>query len=86
MKPRPSIYIPDFIAANQKDRADNCLSGTKWELVEKLREDIRDFKKKQNLDKVIIIFFYQVEDLCFFDLWYFLNFMEGHFHNIRSHL
>ncbi|RUS77491.1 hypothetical protein EGW08_014738 [Elysia chlorotica] len=55
MKPRPSIYIPDFIAANQKDRADNCLSGTKSEMVEKLREDIRDFKKKQNLEKVIVL-------------------------------
>ena len=52
MKPRPSIYIPDFIAANQKDRADNYLTGTKSELVERLREDIRDFKTKQNLDKV----------------------------------
>ena len=28
MKPRPSIYCPDFIAANQEDRADNTLSGT----------------------------------------------------------
>ncbi|GFR65946.1 inositol-3-phosphate synthase [Elysia marginata] len=55
MKPRPSIYIPDFIAANQKDRADNCLTGTKSELVDKLREDIRDFKNKQNLDKVIVL-------------------------------
>ena len=27
MKPRQSIYCPDFIAANQKDRADNVLSG-----------------------------------------------------------
>ena len=27
MKPRPSIYSPDFIAANQEDRADNVLSG-----------------------------------------------------------
>ena len=27
MKPRRSIYCPDFIAANQADRADNILSG-----------------------------------------------------------
>lgn len=27
MKPRPSIYCPDFIAANQADRADNLLKG-----------------------------------------------------------
>ena len=25
MRPRPSIYYPDFIAANQSDRADNVL-------------------------------------------------------------
>ena len=29
MKPLPSIYYPDFIAANQEDRADNILSGSK---------------------------------------------------------
>lgn len=27
MKPRPSIYCPDFIAANQEDRANNVLTG-----------------------------------------------------------
>lgn len=27
LKPRPSIYCKDFIAANQEDRADNVLSG-----------------------------------------------------------
>ena len=52
LRPRPSIYCPDFIAANQADRADNVLTGTKREMVEQLRADIRDFKKKQKLDKV----------------------------------
>ncbi|RLV62504.1 hypothetical protein DV515_00019246, partial [Chloebia gouldiae] len=28
MKPRPSIYIPEFIAANQEERADNVLRGS----------------------------------------------------------
>jgi len=55
MKPRPSIYFPDFIAANQKDRADNVLVGTKWEQMERIRSDIRDFKKSQGLDKVIVL-------------------------------
>lgn len=43
MRPLPSIYYPDFIAANQEDRADNVLPGNKacWEHVDKLREDIR---------------------------------------------
>lgn len=69
MVPLPSIYIPDFIAANQKDRANNVLEvqsrtmahpadpsqGTKEVLIEKLRKDIRDFKEKNKLDKVIIL-------------------------------
>jgi myo-inositol-1-phosphate synthase len=29
LRPRPSIYYPDFIAANQSDRADNVLGGSK---------------------------------------------------------
>jgi myo-inositol-1-phosphate synthase len=43
MKPLPSIYYPDFIAANQEDRADNILPGDKacWDHVEHLRKDIR---------------------------------------------
>ena len=52
MTPRRSIYCPAFIAANQVDRADNILSGSKQEMMEQIREDIRDFKQKNNLDKV----------------------------------
>ena len=52
LKPRPSIYCPDFIAANQVDRADNVMSGTKQEMMEQIRMDIRDFKANNNLDKV----------------------------------
>jgi len=55
LKPRPSIYYPDFIAANQSDRADNVLGGTKWEQLEQIRADIRDFKAKKQVDKVIVL-------------------------------
>jgi myo-inositol-1-phosphate synthase len=43
MKPLPSPYYPDFIAANQEDRADNVLKGSKasMEHVEQIRKDIR---------------------------------------------
>lgn len=43
MKPLPSIYYPDFIAANQGDRADNCIAGSKAciDHVEQIRKDIR---------------------------------------------
>ncbi|KAJ5893233.1 hypothetical protein N7495_004924 [Penicillium taxi] len=57
LKPLPSIYYPDFIAANQEDRADNLIEGSKacWEHVEKIQQDIRDFKAQNELDKVIIM-------------------------------
>lgn len=43
MQPLPSIYYPDFIAANQEDRADNVLEGNKAceAHVEQIRKDIR---------------------------------------------
>lgn len=54
--PLPSIYYPDFIAANQEDRADNLIPGSKACMahVEQLRKDIRDFKAANGLDKVIV--------------------------------
>ncbi|MCJ1368428.1 Myo-inositol-1-phosphate synthase [Acarospora aff. strigata] len=56
MKPLPSIYYPDFIAANQEDRADNLLDGSKASMahVDQIREDIRAFKARNGLDKVIV--------------------------------
>jgi myo-inositol-1-phosphate synthase len=52
----PSIYYPDFIAANQEERADNILPGSKASMahVEQIRKDIRDFKSANGLDKVIV--------------------------------
>ena len=44
MVPLPSIYYPDFIAANQEDRADNLdqgKQGLQLEHVEQIRKDIR---------------------------------------------
>ena len=55
MTPRPSIYIPDFIAANQSDRADNVLKGTKSEMMKQIQQDIKDFKTKKWLDKVMSV-------------------------------
>ncbi|GME85016.1 unnamed protein product [Ambrosiozyma monospora] len=60
IKPLPSIYYPDFIAANQDERADNCYNRQgnnistkgKWSHVEQIRKDIRDFKQKNKLDKL----------------------------------
>merc|ERR1711871_1233039 len=55
LKPMPSIYFPDFIAANQADRADNILVGSKQEQMDKIREDIRGFKARNGLDKVVVL-------------------------------
>lgn len=55
IKPLPSIYFPDFIAANQSDRADNVLTGTKQEQMDQIRKDIRDFKAQNGLDQVILL-------------------------------
>jgi len=53
--PLPSIYIPDFIAANQADRANNLIKGTREEQLAQLRKDIRDFKQNNKCDRVIVI-------------------------------
>jgi len=53
--PLPSIYYPDFIAANQADRANSVIPGSKKDHLERLRQDIRDFKKNNQVDKVIVL-------------------------------
>ena len=53
--PLPSIYYPDFIAANQSNRANNTISGNKLENLNHIRKDIRQFKKKNNLDTVVVL-------------------------------
>jgi myo-inositol-1-phosphate synthase len=53
--PLPSIYFSDFIAANQGERADNVLTGSKQEQMDQIRHHIQDFKKNNGLDKVILL-------------------------------
>ncbi|KAI8328362.1 hypothetical protein BC941DRAFT_363811 [Chlamydoabsidia padenii] len=54
--PLPSVYYPDFIAANQFDRADNLIPGTdKRAHVNHIRQDIRDFKAAHGLDKIVVV-------------------------------
>lgn len=55
LRPRPSIYDPDFIAANQSDRADNVIRGTRLEQYEQIRKDIRDFRERSGVDSVIVL-------------------------------
>lgn len=56
MKPLPSVYYPDFLAANQQERANNLVPpGTKQQHLDHLRKDIRQFKKANNLDSVVVL-------------------------------
>ncbi|XP_069042129.1 inositol-3-phosphate synthase 1-A [Lepisosteus oculatus] len=64
LKPRPSIYIPEFIAANQGERADNVLGGSMEEQMEQIRKDIRDFRQQSRVDKVIVLWTANTERFC----------------------
>ena len=64
MKPRASIYYADFIAANQSDRADNVLGGTKAQQLQQIRRDIADFKARERLDRVIVLWTANTERFC----------------------
>lgn len=51
--PMPAVLNKDYIAANQEDRADNLVQGTNQEMIQQLRKDIQEMKKK--VDKVILL-------------------------------
>lgn len=53
--PLPGIYDPTFIAANQEDRADNIIKGSKREQVETVQQHIREFKQSNGVDKVVVL-------------------------------
>jgi hypothetical protein len=54
--PRPAgIYNPDFIAANQEARADNCIKGSKAEQLQVVRGQIRAFKQEHGLEQVVVL-------------------------------
>jgi len=57
LKPMPSIYYKDFIAANQEDRANHVIpsNGNRLKDLEHIRNDIRNFKKANKLDTCIIL-------------------------------
>jgi myo-inositol-1-phosphate synthase len=53
--PLPGVYDAAFIASNQKDRVNHVIPGTKADQVEQIRKDIREFKAKHGLDKVVVL-------------------------------
>jgi len=54
LTPLPGVFIPDYIANNQSPNINHCLTGTLSTMLGKLRENIREFKEKHQLDKVIV--------------------------------
>lgn len=56
MKPRAAVFDPEFVAANQQERADNLVpEKDKQAQVERIRADIRDFKERNRLDSLIVL-------------------------------
>ena len=56
LKPLPSVYMKDFIALNQEQRADNLIKAdNKHDQLNVLRNDISQFKEINKLDKVIVL-------------------------------
>jgi len=51
--PLPAALNPDYIAANQSDRADNVMAGTNRELVDRIRGDIREMRARTG--KVVVL-------------------------------
>ena len=64
MVPLPAVFDLSFVAPNQKDRADNVIPGTKWEQLETVRKQMREFKEKNGLEKVIILWTANTERYC----------------------
>lgn len=55
MVPMPAPYFPDFIAANQSDRANNVLKGSKKVQLDTLCKNIKDFKANNKLEECIVL-------------------------------
>ena len=64
MRPRPSVFDPSFVAANQRERADNVVGGEKAAQVAAIRADIRDFKAAHGLDSVVVLWTANTERYC----------------------
>ncbi|KAG2298578.1 hypothetical protein Bca52824_035050 [Brassica carinata] len=71
MVPLPGIYDPDFIAANQGSHANSVTKGTKKEQVDHIIKDMREFKEKNKVDKLVVLWTANTE--CYSDVVVGLN-------------
>lgn len=56
--PLPSIYFPDFIAANQSERADNVLAGTMQEQMDQVSPVAADAACVLSLLSLLLLMYY----------------------------
>ncbi len=52
IKPLTAAFDHNYV---KRLEGDNVKKGTRWELVEQLREDIRNFKAEKNLNRVVVL-------------------------------
>merc|ERR1719261_1745124 len=55
MVPLPGIFDQNFVAANQAERADNVIEGSKAKQLEKIRKDLVDFKANKDVDSLVVL-------------------------------
>jgi myo-inositol-1-phosphate synthase len=55
MVPLPGIFDQAFVAANQAERADNVIEGSKADQLAKVRQDLKDFKMTNTVDKIVVL-------------------------------
>lgn len=64
MKPLPAAFDINFVAPSQAERADNVIKGNKWEQLQQIRKDIREFIAKNGLEQCIVLWTANTERYC----------------------
>ncbi|KAL7676566.1 hypothetical protein ACOME3_002818 [Neoechinorhynchus agilis] len=64
IKPMKALFDVQFVNANQTERCDNLKSGSRYVLVDQIRDDIRQFKAANRLDNVIVVWMANTERYC----------------------
>lgn len=51
----PAAFNLDYVASNQKERADNIIKGTNRAVINQLIKDIQYFKENRKVDRVVVL-------------------------------
>ena len=60
LKPMKSAFVPDFVASNQADRVNNVFEGSNRFIINQIRNDIAEFKKK--VESVVVLWTANTEE------------------------